>query len=412
MSAGAKRLGVWLVGAHGNVAACAVAGAYALRRGLLQDDAGLVTAGPEFRGLDLAPLEGMVFGGHEVRRADTAGVLRSFDERNGLFPAALVRRLARDLDRYDAEVRPGLLFGVGPAVLRDASPLALNGSTSAAQAVERVRRDLRSFRKRHGLERVVMVNVASTEPTPTTLPPALRSAAAFERHLAGRRPARIPSSVLYAWAAVEEGIPCVNFTPSPGSGVPAVRERALARGVPHTGRDGKTGETLLKTVLAPMFVARRLRVLSWEGYNMLGNRDGEVLDDPASRRAKVSDKDAALRHILRDPDAHTRVRIDYVPSLDDWKTAFDFVHFRGFLGARMSLQFTWQGCDSALAAPLVLDLARLTDLAARRGETGTLPWLAAFFKSPLDGGEQSFARQHAALLRWVEVASKPARARP
>jgi myo-inositol-1-phosphate synthase len=165
------------------------------------------------------------------------------------------------------------------------------------------------------------------------------------------------------------------------------------------GRDGKTGETLLKTALAPMFVARRLKVLAWEGYNMLGNRDGLVLDDPAAGRAKVKDKDGALRRILRDPGVHTRVRIDYVPSLDDWKTAMDFIHFRGFLGARMSLSFTWQGCDSALAAPLVLDLARLADLARRDGEKGTLPWLAPFFKTPLDVEEQDFGRQHALLLR-------------
>ncbi|MHC4923734.1 MAG: inositol-3-phosphate synthase, partial [Planctomycetota bacterium] len=338
-------------------------------------------------------------------------VLEDFDDRNGLFPVQMRRRLAKDLERYDDAVRPGLLFGAGAAVQRDASRSAVNGSTSAAQAVERVRRDLRTFKRKNRLSRVVVVNVASTESTPKTMPAALRSAAAFEKMLRAGRASRIPSSVLYAWAAVEEGMPYVNFTPSLGGGVPAVRERALERGVPHTGRDGKTGETLLKTVLAPMFVARRLRVLSWEGYNMLGNRDGEVLDDPAARRSKVTDKDAALRRILRDPDTHTRVSIDYVPSLDDWKTAFDFVHFQGFLGARMTLQFTWQGCDSALAAPLVLDLARLTDLAHRRGETGTLPWLAPFFKGPLDGGEQDFAAQHMSLMDWVRAASvKPATA--
>jgi myo-inositol-1-phosphate synthase len=154
-----------------------------------------------------------------------------------------------------------------------------------------------------------------------------------------------------------------------------------------------------------MFVARRLRVMAWEGYNMLGNRDGLVLEDPASLGAKVKDKDGALRRILRDPETHTRVRIDYVPSLDDWKTAFDFIHFRGFLGARMALSFTWQGCDSALAAPLVLDLARLAAHALRRGEKGTLPYLAPFFKSPLDVEEQDFGRQQEGLLRYVRGAS-------
>jgi myo-inositol-1-phosphate synthase len=401
------RLGVWLLGAHGNVAVCAVAGARAVARGLLPDDAGLVTEGEEFRGLGLAPLGEIVFGGHEVRKTTAGREVEEFDRRNGLFPEALRRALAADLRRYDTQVRPGVLRGAAAAVRRDASK-KVRADEDPARAVARVRRDLRAFRTRNRLDGVVAVNVASTEPAPETLPACLRSAAAFEEALRSGRAGKVPASVLYAWAAVEEGVPHVNFTPSPGCGVPAVRERALARGVPHMGRDGKTGETLLKTALAPMFVARRLRVLSWAGYNMLGNRDGLVLEDPASSRAKLSDKDGALRRILRDPETHTRVRIDYVPSLDDWKTAMDFIHFRGFLGAKMALSFTWQGCDSALAAPLVLDLARLADLARRRGEKGTLPWLAPFFKSPLGVEEQDFGRQVAGMMEKVrEMTGEP-----
>ena len=395
------RLGVWLLGAHGNVAVCAVAGARAVARGLLPDDAGLVTEGEEFRGLGLAPLGEIVFGGHEVRATKADREVEEFDRRNGLFPEALRRALAADLRRYDSQVRSGVLRGAGATVRRDASK-RVRADEDPARAVARVRRDLRAFRARNRLDGVVAVNVASTEPAPDTLPSCLRSAAALEEALRSGRAGKVPASVLYAWAAVEEGVPHVNFTPSPGCGVPAVRERALARGVPHMGRDGKTGETLLKTALAPMFVARRLRVLSWSGYNMLGNRDGLVLEDPASGRAKAADKDGALRRILRDPGMHTRVRIDYVPSLDDWKTAMDFIHFRGFLGAKMALSFTWQGCDSALAAPLVLDLARLADLARRRGEKGTLPWLAPFFKSPLGVEEQDFGRQVGMLREYVE----------
>ena len=163
-------------------------------------------------------------------------------------------------------------------------------------------------------------------------------------------------------------MPFVNFTPSPGSTVPALVELAEERGVPHMGSDGKTGETLVKTVLAPLFAGRALRVLSWEGYNMLGNRDGFVLSDPQARESKTRSKDRALKQILGDDDLHAKVTIDYVPSLDDWKVAWDYIHFEGFLGARMSMQFTWQGNDSALAAPLVLDLARLAAFAHAQGE--------------------------------------------
>jgi myo-inositol-1-phosphate synthase len=116
----------------------------------------------------------------------------------------------------------------------------------------------------------------------------------------------------------------------------------------------------------------------------------------------VRNKNEALRQLLGDADVHTHVGIDFVPSLQDWKTAWDFVHFEGFLGARMTLQFTWQGCDSALAAPLVIDLVRLTDFAAARGESGVLEHLASFFKAPLSGGSHDFQRQFQALIEYAE----------
>jgi myo-inositol-1-phosphate synthase len=158
-------------------------------------------------------------------------------------------------------------------------------------------------------------------------------------------------------------------------------------------------------VLAPLFVARNLRVLAWQGYNMLGNRDGEVLADPLHRESKLRSKGDVLPSILGpDPggaEVHTHVGIDYVPSLRDWKTAWDFVHFEGFLGARMSLQFTWQGSDSALAAPLVIDLARLADHSAARGESGEMAHVASFFKAPLTEGSHDFHRQFQLLLEYA-----------
>jgi myo-inositol-1-phosphate synthase len=214
----------------------------------------------------------------------------------------------------------------------------------------------------------------------------------------------LPASMVFDYGPLVAGLPYVSFPPSRVSAIPALCELALERGVPHCGNDGKTGETLVKTALAPMFTARALRVLSWQGYNMLGNRDGEVLADEAHKAAKLRNKDAALRSILDDERAHTHVGIDYVPSLADWKTAWDFVHFEGFLGARMSLSFTWQGSDSALAAPLVIDLVRLADLAARRGERGVLAWTAAFFKDPIGGGTHDFHAQFRELLAWAERA--------
>jgi myo-inositol-1-phosphate synthase len=171
------------------------------------------------------------------------------------------------------------------------------------------------------------------------------------------------------------------------------------------GCDGKTGETLLKSVLAPMFQERNLRVMSWVGHNIFGNLDGKVLDDPVHKKAKLASKDHLLGEILG-YRPQTLVSIEYIESLGDWKTAWDHVHFRGFLGTPMTLQFIWQGCDSLLAAPLVLDLVRFTELAWRRGEVGRLGFLASFFKSPYGVREQDFARQFQMLEAWAARAGR------
>jgi myo-inositol-1-phosphate synthase len=140
--------------------------------------------------------------------------------------------------------------------------------------------------------------------------------------------------------------------------------------------------------------------MSWVGHNIFGNMDGKVLDDPRNKKTKVVSKDRLLGEILGyDPQTH--ISIEYIESLGDWKTAWDHVHFQGFLGTPMALQFTWQGCDSILAAPLVLDLVRFTDLARRRGETGLLTFLASFFKSPLGTTQNNFVKQFQMLEDWA-----------
>jgi myo-inositol-1-phosphate synthase len=394
-----RRLGVWLIGTYGNVATCAVAGAAAITRGLL-DRTGLVTETPLCAGVPLAPLDSLVFGGWDVRTGSVTASAREFGERNGLLDAALRRGIAADLRRADRAARPGLVVERAPGRSRDADAWLPRGEKLAA-AYERLKADLHAFRETNRLDDVVVVNLASTERDPGDSEP-LRSVAGFRRAIAKNRRPGLPPSVVYAMAAMDCGFPFVDFTPAVAAGTPAVRAAARAAGLPAMGRDGKTGETLVKTVLAPLFVARHLPVMSWEGFNMLGNRDGEVLRDAGALASKVRDKDEALRRILRDDTTHSRVRIDYVPSLDDWKQAYDFIHFRGFLGARMQMHFLWQGCDSALAAPLVLDLVRITALAHRRGEAGTLPQLACFFKTPLDVDVQEFGEQMRLLTDWCE----------
>ncbi len=186
----------------------------------------------------------------------------------------------------------------------------------------------------------------------------------------------------------------------------AVRRRRCVnwlaqRGARQAGFDGKTGETLLKSTLAPMFAARHLEVMSWVGHNIFGNLDGKVLSQSPNKKAKAAAKDRLLRRILGYMP-QTLVSLEYIQSLGDWKTAWDHIHFRGFFGTPMALQFTWQGCDSLLAAPLVLDLARFTERAQRAGQVGTLTFLSSFFKTPLDCDENDFSRQFQMLEAWAD----------
>lgn len=367
-----------------------------LSEGLIEP-IGLATEAEPLVDLGFRHFDEYVLGGHDVCLRDLSHSAAELI-RDNVLTADLVEATSERAARFEANIRPGILDGpdVGMA---DLDPIAAEiGASSPREQIRRIQEDIREFAAKHELERVIVVNLASTEASNEPRPE-WESLADFEKALdAGTSQ---PASTIYAYAAFAAGYPLVNFTPNLGASIPALRELAKQVGVPHCGNDGKTGETLVKTVLAPMFKARALKVQAWQGYNMLGNRDGAVLKDDAHRAAKLRNKDEALREILGDDDTHTGVGIDFVPSLRDWKTAWDFIHFEGFLGAQMSLQFTWAGSDSALAAPLVIDLVRLTDYAADNGESGELAHTACFFKAPLSGGTHDFHKQFTKLVEYA-----------
>lgn len=394
----AERLGVWLFGAHGGLATTLVVGTRAIVRGL-RPVRGLVTESPLADGIPFQPLAGLVFGGHEVREADYAGSAAEIHAATGTLPPELVRPLRADLRAADRNVARGALPNAGRTIQALAGKQPGGRRERLRATVERLQADLRAFARRNRLDRIVCVNLTSTEP-PLRPQAAHRSLAAFDRALDHDQVGAVRPSALYAYTAASLGLPLVHFTPSSSALLPAIRELFEANGAPYMGSDGKTGETLVKSALAPMFRIRQLRVLSWQGYNILGDRDGRVLADRDNKKAKVASKDALLPAILGYP-LHTHVGIDYVPSLHDLKTAWDFVHFEGFLGVKMALQFVWQGCDAILAAPLVLDLVRFADLAARRGEAGPMPHLACYFKQPLDGQEHDLHRQYQQLADYL-----------
>ncbi|MDH3591452.1 MAG: inositol-3-phosphate synthase [Planctomycetota bacterium] len=395
------KTGVWLIGACGNVGMLTVVGARAIARGLA-GRTGLVTELREFRDLALPGIEDLVFGGHEIGAPTLAENARDFSRRAGVIQESLLNELSADLETAQGEIRDG--FPSRPVRTLTGKR---QGPAGPAAVVKAIRDDIDAFKERNGLRDVVVVNVATTEPQPEPRRE-WDSLTALRRALEDDRAEIFPPSMLYAYAALDAGYPYVNFTPSTGSSVAALDELARARGTVHAGRDGKTGETLVKTTLAPLFAARNLRVHAWEGYNMLGNPDGAALRDPATRNAKAVSKDRSLRSILGEHAGHSSVHIDFVPSLDDWKVAFDYIHFEGFLGAKMAMQFTWQGCDSALAAPLVLDLARLAAFAHAHGESGAMTHLACFFKDPAGTDVHAFADQFELLRAYAGRALKRA----
>ena len=389
---------MWLIGAFGGVGTTAALGLAALRRKLV-DTTSLVTALPLFADLDLDGAGPFVVGGHDVRRSSYREAVAQLHRQANIFDAEVIEACLPDLDAWTANVRPGSVLNAGAAIARLADLPGVQEPETMRAAVERLQADLRAFRESQRLDQLVVVNVASTEP-PFELGEVHESPERLSAALERRQPPVLPASALYAWAAVELGVPYVNFTPSLGASFPAIQELARRRGAALAGKDGKTGETLIKSVLAPMFALRNWQILSWVGHNIFGNRDGLVLDDPHNKESKIRTKDQVVSQIVGyKPQTH--VSIEYIESLDDWKTAWDHIHFRGFLGVKMNLQFTWQGCDSVLAAPLVLDLARLTLLAERRGEAGVLRHLACFFKNPMGVEEHNFFKQFAMLEAYV-----------
>ncbi|WP_030936638.1 inositol-3-phosphate synthase [Streptomyces sp. NRRL S-646] len=364
VSVSPQGVGVWLIGARGSVATTVVAGCAALTAGL-HPPSGMVTGTAAFAGTGLPPLSSLVFGGHDTldcplpKRAEALAA-------GGVLPPGLPAAVAAELAAADREIRRG---GPVPGDTRTEDELI------AAFA-----EDMTDFLRRCGLARAVVVNVASTEPPAT-----------------GRA---LPPSSLYAAAALRAGCPYVNFTPSTGLHHPALATAAASSGLPYAGRDGKTGQTLLRSVLGPMFTQRALAVRAWSGTNLLGGGDGAALADPAAAAAKNAGKERVLADTLgTTPEGE--VHIDDVPVLGDWKTAWDHIAFDGFLGTRMILQTIWQGCDSALAAPLILDLARLVARAEEAGLSGPLGELGFYFKDPVGDGPSSLAEQYAALTGFA-----------
>jgi myo-inositol-1-phosphate synthase len=385
------KLGILLVGL-GAVSTTTIAGIIAVRKGLAKPigsltEMGTIRLGKRTEGrtptirdfVPLARYDQLVFGAWDLfnencyEAAKTAGVLEPAlldqikDELSAIkpMPAVFDRQYVKRLD--------------GPNVKK-----GKNKKDLANQLIA----DIRKFKADNGCDRLVMLWCGSTEVF-LVESDVHKSMAAFEKGLEASDPA-IPSSMIYAYAAISEGIPYANAAPNLSADVPALMELAQKTGSPLVGKDLKTGQTLMKTIIAPGLKARLLGIDGWYSTNILGNRDGEVLDDPESFKTKEESKKSVLDYILQPnlypelyKDLHHVVRINYYKPRGDAKEGWDNIDLVGWLGYKMQLKINFLCRDSILAAPIVADVALFLDLAHRAGMSGIQEWLSFYFKSPM-----------------------------
>ncbi len=397
-----KKLGVLIVGVHGAVATTLVAGVEMMVKGLTPRF-GMVTEKGEAniaealtQWLDFAPLEGMVFGGWDPRfdNAYEAAL------HHKVLPTDALRPVREKMETTKA----------WPAIF------AKNGKTpegnvaivkNIREEIAAIQKNITDFKKQHGVDDVVMVNLLSTEPYLEEAD-IHKSLAAFEKAL-DSDDRRINVSMRYFYAANALGVPYCNFTPSL-TNVPALVEHAEKNNNPFCGMDGKTGQTLIKTALASVFRARRLHIEGWYSTNILGNNDGFVLADPESNKTKVMSKQSVLDSIVGYKVENHQVHIHYYKPRGDSKEAWDNIDLVGFAGVPMQMKVDFLCQDSALAAPLVVDLVRLLQIAKENGEKGIQRQMSMFFKSPYASpGEtpvHDFFKQEKLLVDWAQHIAK------
>jgi myo-inositol-1-phosphate synthase len=385
------KLGMLFVGL-GAVSTTTIACILAIRKGLAKPIGSLTQMGtvrlgrrtdnrsPAIRDfVPMADLGQLVFGGWDIFEEDCYEAAKTA----GVLEPSLIEQLKPDL----SAIKPWPAVFDRQFVKRLDGPNLKKGLNKRDLA-EQIIADIRQFKTQHQLARVVVVWCGSTE-VYMKEGPAHQSLEAFERALEQSDPS-IPSSMIYAYAAIREGVPYANAAPNLSADVPALVELSQKTSTPLAGKDLKTGQTLIKTIIAPGLKARLLGVSGWYSTNILGNRDGEVLADPESFKAKEATKKSVLDYILQPslyPDLygnlHHVVRINFYPPRGDNKEGWDNIDLVGWLGYPMQLKVNFLCRDSILAAPIVLDVVLFLDLAKRAGLGGIQEWLSFYFKSPM-----------------------------
>ncbi len=383
-----RKLGIAVVGLGGAVGTTMAAGMSLLRSGAAGND-GLPLAAYNVAGL--AGYSEIEFGGWDLFGADLAAATTEHDV------LSHKQFVAAENDLRAIKPWPALR---DEAYLSNIAGDHVATTRSHRGSIETISADLSRFKEGRD---VVVVNLASTEKLVDDESLSLSSLAEFEQALDENSPLVSPA-MLYAYAAIVADVPYGNFTPSMAADVPALIELAEKRGVPVAGKDGKTGQTFIKTVLAPALKSRALHINGWYSTNILGNRDGLALSNEDSLASKVKTKSSVLDDILGYAVEDHIVDIRYYRPRGDNKEAWDNIDITGFLGQPMQIKVNFLCRDSILAAPLAIELARCLDLARRRGDFGIQEQLSVFFKLPMTKGgrpEQAFGVQEQMLLDWL-----------
>lgn len=404
------KLGVLIVGLNGAVSTTFLAGVMALCKGLAQPIGSLTQMGhirlgkrTEHRSplikdfIKLVKLEDLVFGGWDIRDESCY--------ESAVHAGVLNREHLDEVKKELQAIHPMKAVFDQFYVKRLKGSHVKKGKTKFEQ-MEKLREDIRSFKKQHKLDRCVLIWCGSTEVF-ISLNEVHKNLKKFEEGMK-KNHADISPSMLYAYAALMEGVPFANGAPNLTVDTPALTELAREKNVPIAGKDFKTGQTLVKTVIAPMLKARLLGLSGWFSSNILGNRDGEVLDDPESFKTKEESKLSVLEGILQPElypdlykDYYHKVRINYYPPRGDNKESWDNIDIFGWLGYPMQVKINFLCRDSILAAPIVLDLVLFMDLAQRAGMKGIQEWLSFYFKSPMVG--QGLYPEHDLFIQLMKL---------
>lgn len=385
------QMGVLFVGVLGAVATTTISGTFAVNQNLAPLR-GVISTEKEFETLQLTPLDQIAFGGWDIQKESLIEVVQKY----GIIQESILQKIEVQLN--DVPIWQAPLANVNDFVK---GVYSLTGEPeNLMSAVNQIQADIEDFRKKYNLERIIVINTASTE-AKTKNHSLYHSLKAFETGLR-ENSSDIRPSMLYAYAAMKSKCAYVNFTPSVTTEIPALQELAELQAVPTAGKDGRTGQTLYKHVLGKMFKQRGLNIVGWYSTNILGNQDGAVLEHPTHSSTKIDSKSIGLEQILGYSNFDHKVRIDYFPVRGDRKEAWDTIDFEGWLGERMTMKINWLGIDSILAAPLIIDLSRFMDHALRERKVGIMEHLSLFFKSPIGTDEYALDKQYRKLLDYAE----------